>query len=285
MHECHGHIMLNGADYRAAAALHQSGVDGTAVRDTLAELHRQGIDYFRDGGDALGVSRFARMIAAEYGIDYASSSFAIHKEGLYGKIVGFSYRSMPEFIRLVAQAKADGCDFIKLMFSGILSFEEYGSLSCPSLTAPEIKELVDIVHAEGLRVMAHVNGPDAIRAALEAGTDSIEHGYYMDAEGVRLLAETGAVWVPTLAAVAAFSGRDGSDRQTVSKILAKQKENITAALAAGALVACGSDSGAFGVPHGAATQLEHKMLHEIAAPQFHPLIARANQKIQSEFKQ
>ena len=44
--------------------------------------------------------------------------------------------------------------------------------------------------ARTFAVMAHVNGPDAVRSALEAGTDSIEHGYYMDEACLALLAET-----------------------------------------------------------------------------------------------
>ena len=185
--ECHGHIFMNGADYRDGMAAHKIGPDLSLIRAHLAACRDSGITYFRDGGDALGVSLAARELAAEYGIRYVTPAFAIHRKGRYGGIVGYEYETLSEYRQLLARARREGADFIKLMFSGILYFDTYSHLSCPPLPGEEIHALVDIAHGEGFAVMAHVNGPEALRAALEAGTDSIEHGYFMDEEDLPLL--------------------------------------------------------------------------------------------------
>jgi len=259
-YECHGHLMMDGADFAAARHRHQNGVDMVSVRADLAALRAHGVRYFRDGGDALGVSAAAREIAPEYGIEYVTPVFAIHRRGCYGGIVGRGYGDLREYRALVAEAKRQGADFIKLMFSGILTFTEWGRLSCPGLPETEIRELVSVAHGEGFAVMAHVNGADTVRAAIEAGTDSIEHGCFMDAPCLRALADSGGVWVPTLAATAAFVGREGFDRVVAEETQRRQRAAVREALRLGALVAAGSDSGAVGVPHGPGTETEYRLL-------------------------
>ncbi len=258
--ECHGHALMDGADFREARRRHAAGVDTEAVRTALSGLRRAGVAYFRDGGDALGVSLYARSAAEDYGITYRSPAFAIHKKGRYGSIVGRAWSDLAEYRALVAEAKAAGCDFIKLMFSGIITFHSYGELSCPGLTGEEIAALVEIAHGEGFAVMAHVNGADTIRAAISAGTDSIEHGNFMDENCITALAASESIWVPTVAATHAFIGRPGFDAAVARRTVETQLKNIRRAAALGAKIAAGSDSGAVGVPHGAGTETEYRLL-------------------------
>lgn len=258
--ECHGHLMMDGAEFAAARRRHADGVDTAAVARALFALQNAGVGYFRDGGDALGVSARARDMAADYGIEYVTPLFAIHRKGSYGGIVGRGYESLPEYRALVAEAKAAGCDFIKLMFSGILTFGEYGELSCPGLPAEEIRALVDIAHGEGMAVMAHVNGPDTVRAAIAAGTDSIEHAYFMDEDCLHRLAASHTVWVPTLAATSAFIGRPGFSQSAAVRTVKTQQACVRRAAELGAVIAAGSDSGAAGVPHGPGTAAEYRLL-------------------------
>ena len=282
--ECHGHIFMDGVDFSRARDRHKSAPDLADIRAHLAAYQARGITYFRDGGDPWGVSLRARELAGEYGIRYVTPAFAIHRNGRYGAIVGRGYGSLGEYRCLVAQAKALGADFIKLMFSGILDFSEYGRLSCPPLPAEEIRELVAVAHGEGFAVMAHVNGPDAVRAALEAGTDSIEHGYYMDEACLALLAESGAVWVPTMAAIAPFAGRPGCRREVVERLLREQMAALKRAAAMGACIASGSDAGAVGVPHGAGTAVELRLLEEALGSGAAAVVERGNQEIVRRFR-
>ena len=260
LYECHGHLMMDGEDYLTARRRHLGGVDMSAVRSYLTALQNAGVRYFRDGGDALGVSEAARGIAPDWGIEYATPVFAIHREGRYGGIVGRGYRDLAEYRVRIAEAKAAGCDFIKLMFSGIITFRAFGELSCPGLDAGEIRALVEIAHGEGFRVMAHVNGADSVLAAVDAGTDSIEHGYFMDGACLRALADSESIWVPTIAAIAAFVGRPGFDPEVTAQVFAHQQDCIRRAAEMGVKIACGSDSGAVGVPHGSGAATEHALL-------------------------
>ena len=260
LYECHGHALMDGAAYADARRRHAPGVDTGAVRKCLAALQRAGVAYFRDGGDALGVSLRAREMAPDYGIVYRTPAFAIHKAERYGGIVGRAWHDLKEYRTLIAEAKAAGCDFIKLMYSGIITFSAYGALSCPGLEEREIAALVEIAHGEGFAVMAHVNGPETVRAAVEAGTDSIEHGYFMDDACLDALARSDAVWVPTVAAIDAFIDRPGFDPAVARRTLETQLARIRAAADRGVRVAAGSDSGAVGVPHGAGTATEYRLL-------------------------
>ena len=47
----------------------------------LPAYQKRGITFVRDGGDGLGVSRRAKEVAPEYGIDYKTTVFARKKEG------------------------------------------------------------------------------------------------------------------------------------------------------------------------------------------------------------
>ena len=89
--ECHAHIIMDGKNYKAAVALHKSGVKEEVIRAHFRIWKEMGITFVRDGGDALGVSRRAKALAPEYGIDYRTPIFAIHKRGHYGGIVGHAF--------------------------------------------------------------------------------------------------------------------------------------------------------------------------------------------------
>ena len=63
----------------------------------------------------------------------------------------------------------------------------------------EIRELdPHCPRREGMAVMAHVNGADAVRAAALAGADSAEHGKLYRPGPHHAMKEKGTVWVPTL---------------------------------------------------------------------------------------
>ena len=280
--ECHGHMMMDGSDFRTARERHAHAVNEAAVRAGFAALAEAGVTFFRDGGDACGVSSFASRIAAEYGIEYRTPMFAIHKEGRYGGIVGRGFSDTAEFRTRVREARREGCDFIKLMVSGIVTFRAYGDLSCPSLDPEEIRALIGIAHDEGFAIMIHVNGDDAVRACIEAGADSIEHGNFMTAETRALLADSETVWVPTIAAIEAFDGRPGFDPAVTHRTLEELMASVREAASLGACIACGSDSGAVGVPHGPGTLREMELLAAAgAAPK---QIQTGNSRIKEIFR-
>ena len=262
-YECHGHIFMDGQNFKAARELHIHGVNREDVQSKLEIMKEHGITYFRDGGDHLGASEYARSISEEYGIEYRTPLYAIHRNGHYGGIVGRGFDDLKEYRVLVNEAGRGHADFIKVMFSGILDFSGSGGVNEQPLEPDEIREMIHIAHEEGFAVMAHVNGAGPVLAALEAGADSVEHGNFMDDDCIHALAEGNTVWVPTNVTIHNLLLSDRYDHRLIRKLDELQAETIRKAFALGSAIAPGSDSGAFMVPHGRGTVDEWERLLEI----------------------
>jgi predicted amidohydrolase YtcJ len=278
-YECHGHIMLDGESYKAAAARHKNGVDVDAVRRALSMCAAHGVVFYRDGGDKLMVSAFAKKIACEYGIDYRTPIFMVYKKGLYGELFGAGFESAAECRALIGKARESGADFIKLAVTGIMDLRGDGSITGPELSEGELREAVNAAHGEGMAVMAHVNGAPAIKRALSAGADSIEHGYWPDDETCDILIQTGAVWVPTRAALHNLLAAGAYDETTLRAALSAQEKQLRRAYAGGALIASGSDCGAPAVTQGAGTRDEYSLLGRL---EIDP--AKGNERVARVFK-
>lgn len=265
--ECHAHIIMDGVNYRRAVDMHKNGPDDQIIKAHLKAYQDKGITFVRDGGDALGVSLRAKEIAPEYGIDYRTPVFAIHKEGYYGSIVGKSFATMREFHNRVLEAKKAGADFIKIMTTGIMDFNAHGAVTGTPLDAAEVKEMVHIAHEEGMNVMSHTNGDYGVQAAVEAGVDSLEHGNYMNEDSLAMLAQSHTVWVPTLVTVRNLMGDGRYEDEVLWPIIESAKENVRKAFQLGVKVAPGSDAGAYRVLHGQGIQDEMDSFAEILEEQ------------------
>ena len=261
--ECHAHIIMDGVNYRQAIDLHKNEPDDKVIREHLKAYQDRGIMFVRDGGDALGVSARAKELAPEYGIDYRTPVFAIHKEGHYGSIVGKSFSTMSEFHKRVLEAKEQSADFIKIMTTGLLDFNAHGAITGTPLDATEVKEMVHIAHEEGMAVMSHTNGTYGVQAAVEAGVDSLEHGNYMNEESLTMLSESHTVWVPTLVTVRNLLGDGRYADETLKPIIETAEENVRKAFRLGVKVAPGSDAGAYRVLHGQGIQDEMQAFVQI----------------------
>jgi imidazolonepropionase-like amidohydrolase len=99
----------------------------------------------------------------------------------------------------VRQRYKDGADSIKITATGgVLSLAKSGS--APQFTDEEIAAIVSTAHDYGMKVAAHAHGAEGIKRAVRGGIDSIEHGTFMDDEGIRLMKEHGTHYVPTISA-------------------------------------------------------------------------------------
>ena len=256
--DCHIHVAMDGVNFKEAMARHADGPEDAHICSVFAAYRDQGISFLRDGGDAYGVSRRAKELAPEFGIDYRSPIFAIHKKGLYGGIVGRAFETLDDYAALVQQAADEGADFIKIMTTGIMDFNEYGRIvGGEGLPADEVRSMVQIAHDAGMAVMSHTNGARAVLDAIEAGVDSIEHGNYMDDECIQALVESDVCYVPTACVVYNLIGNGGFDDAVLERIFDQACASIAAACEEGALIACGSDGGAVGTPHGTSTLSEY----------------------------
>lgn len=254
--DCHMHMILDGADWKAAIRRHADAPEESWLRARLAEYKRLGITYLRDGGDRWGAGAKARELAPEYGITYRTPLANLCKKGHYGGFIGENYENFREYTELVRQHRKDGADFIKIMISGLMDFDHFGVLSEPGFPETEIRELVHIAHEEGFAVMAHANGARTVEAAALAGVDSVEHGAYLDADALAAMKENGTVWVPTLSTVGNLRGRGRFEETAVEQILESALVNVRSFAAMGGLIAPGTDAGAWAVPHGSMTEYE-----------------------------
>jgi imidazolonepropionase-like amidohydrolase len=112
-----------------------------------------------------------------------------------------------------------------------------------------MKAIVDTAHMFGRKVAAHAHGNNGIKAALEAGVDSIEHGTYTDATTNALFKKRDAWFVPTMVApnAALAQARTGArSLNTLKKAeeaVASHAKNTAAAIRDGVKIAFGTDSG------------------------------------------
>lgn len=281
--DCHIHMVLDGAYWRAAIGRHEKGVDRDWVRQMLARYRAAGITFLRDGGDRWGVGAYAAQIAEEYGIRYRTPTFPIHKNGHYGGFIGRGFDTPREFDALVREAKAQGAHFIKIMISGLMDFDRYGVLTDTPLSREEIAGMTAAAHDAGFAVMAHANGDAAVSAAIAAGVDSVEHGAYLSEETLRLLAQSKTVWTPTLVTIGNLIGEGRFPDAVLRPLLTLQTENVKKAAALGALIAAGSDAGAYCVGHAEGARDEYALLSRALGETAQSVLSRGNAEIMRRF--
>lgn len=101
--------------------------------------------------------------------------------------------------RAVREQVRRGADLIKITATGGVLSNTAAGLS-QQFSDEELEAIVDAAHRMGRRVTAHAHGGDGIISFIRAGGDSIEHGTYLDDEGIRLMRQNRAWLVPTLLA-------------------------------------------------------------------------------------
>lgn len=138
-----------------------------------------------------------------------------------------------------------GADFIKIMASGGLG-ERHGLERTYHYTLPELKAIVEEGHKLGLFVAAHAIGAPAVKNAVLAGVDTIEHGSYVDDEALDLMAEHDVLFIPTLGIMQAFAVGEGLSRERALESLHQGMARVARARERGIRIAAGTDFG--GVP-------------------------------------
>ena len=104
-----------------------------------------------------------------------------------------------EAYQAVRQRYKDGADLIKITATGgVLSQAKDGANA--QFTEEEIKAIVAAAKDYGYKVAAHGHGAEGIKRAIRGGVSSIEHGTFMDDEGMKLMKQFGTWYVPTITA-------------------------------------------------------------------------------------
>jgi len=100
---------------------------------------------------------------------------------------------VPEVIKRTREVLRMGATQVKVMAGGGVS-SLYDPLDVTEYTFEEMKAICDVAKTWNTYVMIHVNTDAAIRQAIEAGVVSVEHGFFIEEETAKLMAEKGVWW-------------------------------------------------------------------------------------------
>src|SRR5258705_6499746 len=207
--DAHIHVSMLGDAGRGPAPAKgaepiRPGVEAHLVSRTLRDLLRFGVTTIRDVGAHGDVLLDARQ-AVRYG------AFDAPRMLLCGRIVSATapgarffpnmYREAdgPDDIRrAVREQIRSGADFVKVMSTGARSVELENPIPA-QLTAAEMEAFVDEAHRQTYRTAAHCEGLAGTAFAIDAGIDTIEHGFHLHERPHRLerMACRGILFVPT----------------------------------------------------------------------------------------
>jgi imidazolonepropionase-like amidohydrolase len=268
--DCHVHVTVSGVDPWRQAQQPFSLQFYEAARN-LERTLQVGITSVRDAGGAdLGIKE-AVSTALIRGPRLQISIIMIGQTGGHGDDWYPSGATVPLFVehpgrpsgtadgpdeirRKVRELRRAGADLIKVYTSGgVLSPRDDPRHA--HYRPVELDALVEEATAAGMFVMAHAQAADGIKNAVRAGIRSIDHGIFLDDEGIELMLRHGTWFVPTL--VAPQGVLDAHDAgvdlppAVVDKarfVLDIHRAAFAKAVQAGVRIAMGTDSGV--TPHG-----------------------------------
>ena len=262
--ELHSHVLLHPYNettwddqvikeapaYRVALAVRHAQDTLQAGFTTLRDLGTEGAGYDDVGikraidegqvpGPRLLVATRAVVATASYGP--AERSYRPDMEIPYG---AQQATGVDEATKAVREQSAHGADWIKFYADYRTGID--GSTR-PTFTLEEMKAMVAAAHVTGRKVAAHASSDDAIRLAVLAGVDSIEHGYGASEATFKLMLERRTAYVPTLTAPEAIGEYFQKHVRGGAPTLAMQEAARAFRLAhrMGVLIGNGSDVGVF----------------------------------------
>lgn len=97
-----------------------------------------------------------------------------------------------ELMKAARREIGAGASWVKILISGGIATEG-GAISMPLMTPEEIHAVVDAAHRFGAKVAAHSGSVAATDIAIDAGVDSIEHGYLLDRAVLRKMQKHGTL--------------------------------------------------------------------------------------------
>lgn len=146
-----------------------------------------------------------------------------------------------------------GADVIKFGASaGVLTEEE--SVGAPQYSQEEMNAIVQEAKLWGKKACAHAHGAEAIKMAVKAGVASIEHGSFLDEEGIKLMLQNGTYLVADIYNddyIRSDYAKLGYPEKIINKekmVGQAQRDNFKKAVQAGVKIAFGTDAGVY--PHG-----------------------------------
>jgi imidazolonepropionase-like amidohydrolase len=170
-----------------------------AARNALLAL-QEGVTTVRDLSSKEGTNLAMKQAIAEgmlVGPRVVACGQAISMTGGHGHLRAIEADGPDEVRKAARRLLKAGADIIKVMASngGLHQFQEGYP---PQLSEEEMRAAFDEAKKAGKKTTAHALPSAAIKAAVAAGVDCIEHGGLMDRETAELIVREGVYVVPTL---------------------------------------------------------------------------------------
>ncbi|KJR45316.1 Aryldialkylphosphatase related protein [Desulfosporosinus sp. I2] len=256
--DAHVHLALDSLDFhRCLENWEEPSLIEENIQGFLRGYLERGIVAIRDGGDLPGFSWKAKNKVDEgiwAGPRVISVHEAVSRAGMYGRFLGRGFKDRLEWREKEQDFFEQGIDQLKVVVTGLIKFDNFQGVGPTQWTVEELAEFVEAAHGRGILVMAHASGETGISVAIEAGVDSIEHGYYMTTEQLERMREKEIAWVPTVAPIGNIlkypTDRYSSHEiETLKRILEGQLAKIYEAYHLNVRLGVGTDAGAYRVPH------------------------------------
>ena len=215
--------------------LRDMGTEGAGYGDVGI---RQAIEAGIIPGPRLFLSTVAISSTGGYPLENYAPELALPK--------GVQLIDGPVEARKAAREQLDkGADWIKVYMTHRSWVDRDGNLvSQPTLTAEELRAVVDETHGWGRKVACHAYNGIGLKRALDGGCDSIEHGLEITDEEIAQMVKQGTWYVPTLAVY--YKDLDPPDTPTGRrdrKRVSVHGVSFTKALRAGVKITFGTDIG------------------------------------------
>lgn len=266
--DCHTHVLLQGditsedydvqvlkesAPYRALRATNSCRIALQNGFTTLRDLGTEGAGYtdvdikkaINKGvipGPRMFVSTLAINTTGHYPLRESDYAWELTMPKGLAEITGAD-----EGRRVVREQIAHGADWIKIYADRSYYKLADGSYrGLPNFTTEEIMAIGDETIRSRRKLAAHAVTRDGILAAINAGASSIEHGFGMDDECMRLMVQKNVYWCPTIYVndyVAEGRAKAGSP---INKYFTETEPALfKKAMAAGVKIAYGTDIGGY----------------------------------------
>ncbi len=265
----HTHLTMSGtfdSEIRDTQITDAYNTAEVRIKKHIRDYLKYGVVAVRDGGDFHAhvlkyKNDFHSFKDTPLTIYAAGNGF--HVKGRYGQLLGMYLRPGRDLAKAVLEDHRPGIDHIKVVNSGVNSLKEFGKETSPQFTREELERAVEAAGSIGLRVMVHANGIMPVQLAIEAGCQTIEHGYFMGEDNLKRMADNGTIWVPTIIPMKAYmdiSEPGSREHHVTEKNKIHQLEQVEKAIEYGVTVALGTDAGSSGVYHGPAIAEEFSLL-------------------------
>ena len=149
--------------------------------------------------------------------------------------------------KAVREQISNGVDWIKVYSDRSYRLRPDGVLDdIPTFTPDELRAIVDETHRERHKIASHASALNGVHNSVEAGVDSIEHGFYIADADLQTMRAKGIYYVPTLlVGEYVAEGRAAEGSHVWIDMVNLHAATFRRALAAGVKIAFGTDAGGF----------------------------------------